>query len=159
MSSTGDALEALYETLLRKAAEPARAIPTPLQNDNLHARLEEVGEAGTGMLLNIWDDSDDEVLEVLGAQLVDDGYEIDKEVPVEFIVAGPDRVARRASFEDGLTAIFDAIKADPTLGGVVSHAEMLTPRRNGAGLWTDGMPNILAADIRVRLTYTSNRTF
>ena len=48
------------------------------------------------------------------AQVVDEGYEIDKEVPVEFIVANPNRVSLRSSFEDGLTAIFDAIAADRT---------------------------------------------
>jgi hypothetical protein len=55
--------------------------------------------------------------------------------------------------------MFDAIAADHTLDGTVDFAEMLAPRRNGAGLWVDGMPNILAAEARVRLTFTSNRSF
>jgi hypothetical protein len=160
MTATGEALEAIFDLLVALSEAPSPKVPEPLQNENLHARLQDLGETPTAMLLNIWDDSpSDEVLEVLGADDVEDGYEIEKEVTVEFIVTNPDRPARRAAFEDGLAAIHDAIKADRTLGGKVSDARMLAPNRNGAGLWADGMPNILAADIRVRLTYTSNRPF
>ena len=80
-------------------------------------------------------------------------------VPVELIVAGDTRAARRAAFEAALEAIDDAIAADRSLGGKVDSAHMLAPRRNGSGLVIDGMPNILAADIRIRLLYTSSRSF
>jgi hypothetical protein len=36
---------------------------------------------------------------------------------------------------------------------------MLTPRRTGSGLITDGLPNVLAAEITVRLNFTSSRSF
>ena len=41
MSATGDALEALFAALTAKAAEPGAAIPPPLQNESLPARLVE----------------------------------------------------------------------------------------------------------------------
>jgi len=157
MSRTGDALEALYAALLAKSAEPSPKLPAPHQNEALPARLLEV--SGLEMHLNVWDDSDDEPEELLGADFVPDAYEFTKEVTVEFVVAGGERVARRTAFEAGLEAIDDAIAADRTLGGKVDDARMLSPRRNGSGLIVDGMPNVLAANIRVRLSYTSSRTF
>ena len=120
--------------------------------------MEDAGES-IQMYLNVWDDSDGDPDELLGAAVIDDCFDITREVPIEFIVAGGTREARRAAFEDGLAAMFDAIATDRTLDGTVEHAEMLAPRRNGAGLWVDGMPNILAAEARVRLSFTSNRTF
>jgi hypothetical protein len=158
MSKTGDALEALFAAFVAKAGEPSPKIPEPLQNEDLPARLAEMG-SDLEMLLNVWDDSDGDPEEMLGADVIPDNYEITREVPVEFIVAGGTREARRAAFEAGLEAIDDAISADRTLGGAVDDARMLAPRRNGSGLVVDGMPNVLAADIRVRLTFNSSRTF
>ena len=80
-------------------------------------------------------------------------------VPVEFVVAGGERAARRAAFESGLDAIWAAIAADRTLGGKVDYVEMLTPKRTGSGLITDGMPNVLAAEITVRLSFVSSQSF
>jgi hypothetical protein len=158
MSKTGDALEALYAALVAKAAEPSPKIPEPLQNEDLLARLESMG-SGIEMLLNVWDDSDGDPEELLGADVIADNYEITREVPIELIVAGGSRTDRRAAYEAALEAIDDAIAADRTLDGKVDDARMLAPRRNGSGLVTDGMPNVLAADIRVRLTFNSSRTF
>jgi hypothetical protein len=91
--------------------------------------------------------------------VIADGYELTWSVPVEFVVARGERAVRRVAFEAGLDAIWDAIAADRTLGGTVSHAEMLTPRRTGAGLITDGLPNVLAAEITVRLSFISSKSF
>ena len=44
MSKTGDALEALYAVLVAKASEPDSAIPQPLQNEALPARLAAAGD-------------------------------------------------------------------------------------------------------------------
>ena len=110
-------------------------------------------------ILNVWDSGEDVPDEFLGADVIADGYELTWPVPVEFVVAGGERAARRAAFEAGLDAMWEAIAADRTLGGTISHAEMLMPRRTGAGLTTDGLPNVLAADIAVRLTFTSSKTF
>ena len=157
MSATGDALEALFTALVAKAAEPGAAIPSPLQNKSLPARLEAPG--GLQKYLNIWDSGEDVPDEFLGADILADGYGLTWPAPVEFVVAGGERTARRAAFEAGLDTIWEAIATDRTLGGTVSHAEMLTPRRTGAGLITDGMPNVLAAEITVRLSFTSSRSF
>src|SRR5262245_21913478 len=144
MSRTGDALEALFDALMIKAGQPFPAIPEPLQNEDLPSRLVDMG-SGLQMYLNIWDDSEGDPEELLGADVIADGYEHTREVPVEFVVAGGSRAARRAAFEAGLTAIDDAIAADRTLAGAVDDARMLAPRRNGSGLSVDGLPNILAA--------------
>jgi hypothetical protein len=158
MSRTGDALEALYSALVAKAAAPSPKIPAPLQNEDLPARLATLGSSA--ILLNVWDDTQDrDPEELLGADVIVDSYEITHEVPVELIVSNPDRAARRVAFEAALEAIDDAIAADRTLGGTVDSAHMLAPRRNGSGLVVDGMPNVLAADIRIRLTFNSSRTF
>jgi hypothetical protein len=158
MSKTGDALEALFAALEAKAGEPSPKIPAPLQNEDLLSRLEDMG-SGLAMYLNVWDDSDGDPEEMLGADVIPDNYEIAREVPIELIVAGGSRAARRAAYEAALEVIDDAIAADRTLGGKVDDARMLAPRRNGSGLVTDGMPNVLAADIRIRLTFNSSRTF
>ena len=158
MSATGDALEALFTALVAKAAGPGAAIPSPLQNESLPARLIEA-PGGLQKYLNIWDSGEDVPDEVLGADILADGYELTWPVPVEFVVAGGERAGRRAAFEAGLDAIWEAIAADRTLGGTVSLAEMLTPRRTGSGLITDGLPNVLAAEITVRLSFTSPKSF
>jgi hypothetical protein len=158
MSKTGDALEALYAALAAKASEPDSAIPQPLQNEALPARLAAASD-GLEKHLNVWDSGEDVPEEFLGADAVADGYDISWSVPVEFVVAGGERAARRAAFESGLDAIWGAIAADRTLGGKVDHAEMLTPKRTGSGLITDGMPNVLAAEITVRLSFVSSQSF
>jgi hypothetical protein len=158
MSATGDALEALFAALAAKAAEPGAAIPPPLQNESLPARLIEAPD-GLQKYLNVWDAGEETPDEFLGADVVAGGYDLTWSVPLELVVAGGERTARRAAFEAGLEAIWDAIAADRSLGGTVSHAEMLTPRRTGSGLITDGMPNVLAAEITVRLSFVSSKSF
>jgi hypothetical protein len=159
MSRTGDALEAIYGVLAAKAAEINPKIPEPLQNADLPARLIDMG-SDLAMLLNIWDDAQDEdPQELLGADVIANSYEIVKDVPVELIVVGGTRLARRQAFEAALEAIDDAVSADRTLGEVVDDARVLAPRRNGSGLVVDGMPDVLAADIRIRVTFNSSRTF
>ena len=158
MSKTGDALEALYAALVAKASEPGSAIPQPLQNEALPARLATAGD-GLEKYLNVWDSGEDVPEEFLGADTVADGYDITWAVPIEFVVAGGERSSRRMAFEAGLDAIWGAIAADRTLGATVDHAEMLTPKRTGSGLITDGMPNVLAAEITVRLSFVSSQSF
>jgi hypothetical protein len=149
MSKTGDALEALYAALVAKASELGSAIPQPLQNEG----------DGLDKYLNVWDSGEDVPEEFLGADTVADGYDLTWSVPIEFVVAGGERAARRVAFEAGLDAIWAAIAADRSLGGIVDHAEMLTPKRTGSGLVTDGMPNVLAAEITVRLSFVSSQSF
>jgi hypothetical protein len=158
MSKTGDALEALYAALVAKASELGSAIPQPLQNEALPARFATAGD-GLDKYLNVWDSGEDVPEEFLGADTVADGYDLTWSVPIEFVVAGGERAARRVAFEAGLDAIWAAIAADRSLGGIVDHAEMLTPKRTGSGLVTDGMPNVLAAEITVRLSFVSSQSF
>lgn len=167
MSATGNALEALFDALAAKADEDEPKLPVPVQNEELPTAMLDAGDSILWHL-SIWDDSEDQDPdELLGADTIADGYEITKDVPVEFIVAGGTRESRRAKFEAGLEAIDDAVKGligdnevpDRTLSGTVQDARALAPRRNGSGLATDGIPNILAASIRVRLSFTSSRPF
>jgi hypothetical protein len=158
MSKTGDALEALYAVLVAKASELDSAIPQPLQNESLPARLA-TADDGLDRYLNVWDSGEDVPEEFLGADTIADGYDLTWSVPIEFVVAGGERAARRVAFEAGLDAIWDAIAADRSLGGAVDHAEMLTPKRTGSGLVTDGIPNVLAAEITVRLSFVSSQSF
>jgi hypothetical protein len=158
MTKTGEALEALFAVLQAKAAEPASAIPPPLQNESLPARLTQAPD-GLQKHLNVWDSGEDVPDEVLGADSIADGYDLTWSVPIEFVVAGGDRAAWRAAFEAGLDAIWDAIATNRTLGGAVSRADALTPKRTGSGLITDGMPNVLAAEITVRLSFVSSKSF
>ncbi len=159
MSKTGDALEALYAALLAKSQEPSPRIPAPMQNDDLPRRVAEPGGAGLRMYLNVWDSAGDEPDELLGADIISDGYEIELPVSIELAVVGGTREERRAAFEAGLEAIDDAVAADRMLGGAVDRGALRAPRRTGNGLITDGMPNVLAAEIIAVLTFTSSRTF
>ncbi len=158
MSALGDALEALFSVLDAAAQAPGAAIPRPLQNEALPARLAEM-PSGLEQHLNIWDSGEHQADEFLGADNLGDGYELEWPVPIDYVVAGGTREERRLAFETGLEAIWDAIAADRTLGGKVAYAEMATPRRTGSGLITDGMPNVLAAEITIKLAFTSSRSF
>jgi hypothetical protein len=159
MSKTGDALEALYAALLAKSQEPSPRIPAPTQNDDLPRRVVETGGTGLRMYLNVWDSAGDEPDESLGADVIADGYEIELPVAIELAVVGGTREERRAAFEAALEAIDDAVAADRTLGGAVDRAAIRAPRRTGNGLITDGIPNVLAADITAVLSFTSSRPF
>ena len=159
MSKTGDALEALYAALLAKSQEPSPKIPAPTQNDDLPRRVVETGGAGLRMYLNVWDSAGDEPDELLGADIIAEGYEIELPVSIEFAVVGGTREERRAAFEAALEAVDDAVAADRTLGGAVERAALRAPRRTGNGLITDGMPNVLAAEITAVLSFTSSRPF
>lgn len=163
MSATGDALEALFAAIKTKSEQLGSVLPAPLQNEALPSRLATTPSDGLDKHLNIWDAAqgggDGETDEFLGAEQIADGFDLTWRAPIEFIVAGGTREQRRAAFEAGLDEIWDAIAADRTLAGTVDHAEMPTPRRTGAGLVTDGMPNILAAEIMIVLQFTSSKSF
>jgi hypothetical protein len=123
MSRTGDALEALFAALAAKAAEPDAAIPAPLQNEALPARLTEATE-GLKRHLNVWDSGEDTPDEFLGADVVASGYELTWSVPIEFVVTRGERPARRAAFEAGARCDLGSDR-----GG--SHARRhRQPRRN-----------------------------
>ena len=63
------------------------AIPAPLQNEALPTLLMEAPD-GLQKYLNIWDSGEDAPDEFLGADEIDDGYDLTWLVPVEFVVAG-----------------------------------------------------------------------
>jgi hypothetical protein len=144
---------------MAKSQEPSPKIPAPMQNDDLPRRVVETGGAGLRMYLNVWDSAGDEPDELLGADVIADGYEIEVPVSIELAVVGGTREERRAAFEAALEAIDDAVASDRTLGGTVDRAALHAPRRTGNGLITDGMSNVLAAEIIAVLSFTSSRTF
>jgi len=84
-------------------------------------------------------------------------FEIDHMAEIEWLVENKDRAARVATFNAGLEEIDNALEEDPTLGGVVDHAEISGTQFNG--LVTEGVPEIEAAILSVRLTFTSTRPF
>lgn len=84
-------------------------------------------------------------------------YEIDHVAELEWMCQHDERATRMAAWDAGLEAIAGAIEADRSLGDVVGHSEI--SGMQFANLATDGMPEIQAVNILVRLTFTSNRPF
>lgn len=157
-SRTEQGLRALVAALEVKASEPSAAICTPLRNQELPERFEEVGDVG--MFLNVLDGdtNQDDDRQILGE--ANDGvnvYELEQMATVEWIVAGPEDDAREAAHDLGMIAIDDALAADRSLGLEECHAQIVRVRR--AGLTTDGLPNIKAVAFDVAITITSDRPF
>jgi hypothetical protein len=158
-SATETALLALYALLGALAAPtpPAIAvIPAPLRNEDLAARLAEIGSADVQSYLNLWDGGQNSREEYLG----DDGGMIVHEARLELVVAGgSDNAARETAFDAALMAIFDALKANRTLGNVVDFADIGNLQGPGTGLVTDGIPHAKGVVIPVVLTFRSSRPF
>jgi hypothetical protein len=166
MSRTQEALDALNTAIAAKAAESSSPLSPPLRNEALPARLFQPVAGGPQKFLNVWDGEGepDPDGETLGAEDpgVSDGYAIEHRAKIEWVVAGGTEATRRAAFDAGLIALHDAVKRgnDGTyLGGVVNMVAFERVARAGQGLVTDGLPNVLAAEITVLLTFTSDRPF
>jgi hypothetical protein len=171
-SQTEKALQALVAALTAKAASEGATIIAPLRNNALPARLFDAG-AGLEKYLNVWDGDGETLNEALGADSAGmlDGYELAQRPLVEWVVAGGTDETREAAFDAGLIDIHDAIKADSegrylagvtdeNLAGVVHQAAIeAIARQGGKSLVTDGMPNIKAAELTIRLTFMSSRPF
>jgi hypothetical protein len=86
-----------------------------------------------------------------------DAYELVRNAEVEFYVSGPEGDGLNAAFDDGVSAVYAAVEADPTLGDDVVRAEIVEQPTLG----TDqaGSKAVLTALIRVQLTYVSSRSY
>ena len=84
-------------------------------------------------------------------------YELTRAADVEWIATGDAGAGLSTFFDDGLSAVFSAIEADPTLGGAVVRAEITTQpdiSREAAGGRT-----ALVARLRVDLLFSSPRAY
>lgn len=151
-TATDDALSALQAALVACAAATG-----PL-HDNAVLGSEWATIAATQTFFNLIDGNGDASALIGAGQDAGGGlYEIDHDAELEWVVQASDPVTRRSVFAAGLVAIDDAIRADRTLGGVVSWVEISRVERSN--LVTDGAPEIKAAIVTVRLTFTSERPF
>jgi hypothetical protein len=87
----------------------------------------------------------------------DERFELVRAVEVEFYVGGPEGDALFSQLDAGVTAIFAAIEADPTLGGVVTKSEIAEQPELGED--EAGSNAVLTALIRVQMTYISPRAY
>jgi hypothetical protein len=158
MTRTEAALRALVAIIAAAAAVTGAAIPLPLRNQALPKRLVELS-TGIETHLNIWDGSGQPTDEMLGADIIADGYELEQLAKIEWAVAARDDTARENAFDAGVRAIAAAIAADRTLGGVVDRAAITQLNGLGSGLSTDGLPNIKAVEIIVSLQFLSSEPF
>lgn len=159
-SATETALLALAAMLTTLAAAGTPAIPTPLRNEDLAARLTDIGSADVQAYLNQWDGEQVEREEYLGAYNGSNGYEITHQAKLELAVTGgTTAAAREAAFDAAMVAIFGALAADRTLGGTVDDADFGDLQFQGSGLVTDGVPHAKGVVIPVVLTFRSSRPF
>jgi hypothetical protein len=87
----------------------------------------------------------------------DEKFELVRNIDVEFFVGGKEGAALFTKYDEDLLAIFGAIEADRTLGGVVSIAEIVDQPEISAE--PAGAIAVLTALIRVQLTYVSPRAY
>jgi hypothetical protein len=158
MTNTEAAIQALFAKILAKSQVVSPKIPKPLRNEGLPTEFSPPAN-GVRQYLNLWDGEHEVDAELLGADVLSAGYDLVHKSPLEYAVAGKDQATRDAAFSDGLIAIDDAIKADRTLGGVVSHCAIEQVNGQGSGLTTDGLPNIKGAELIIRMEFTSDRPF
>lgn len=171
-SRTETVLQALVAALTAKAQEVDSPLVAPLRNESLFARMTE-GDDAIARYLNVWDGEGEPTDELLGADAdptIDDDadvgrYDIEHRATLEWAVAGGSDAAREAAFDAGLVAIHDAVRPAVSgdtrtyLGGAVGFCTIERIGRSGSGLVTDGLPNVKAAEITVRLEFTSPRPF
>src|SRR4051812_32816188 len=137
-SKTETALQAIEAALIAAASALNSALPPPLRNETLPARMFDAGSK-LATHLNLWDGITQPVEELLGAdQGAADCYEITQEALIEWVVAGGSKADREALFDRGLENVHDAIKPDLTsgspvyLGGAVSGARISAIARQGS---------------------------
>jgi hypothetical protein len=161
MTAWREAVKALHAALAEKAQELNSPLRTPLRNSSLPERLEAFGSDGLEMFLNVLNGkkSAEDSSEFLGAELPGAvaGFDVVWHARVELIVGAPNQEERETAFDLALDAINDALAADRTLGGKVSHARILTPDMTDHA--AAGMDNIDGADITVELSFASSKPY
>lgn len=161
-SKTELALQALVAALTAQANGPG-GIPVPSRNETLPERFAPANSGDVNVFFNV-NDGDARVTEIaLGnPDEVADVYQLEHRAEVEWVVeaidsSAPSLAAKEQAFDDGLTAIDDALKADRSLGGTVDRAEIDEIQRSN--LVTDALPNVKAARVLVKLEFVSSRPF
>jgi hypothetical protein len=152
LSATETAILALIATLNASADLPA-ARRNPVFSD-VFELLAEKPEIGRALIVRTGDPVDTQ--RTIGLPS-DEHFEIVRAVEVEFYLGGPEGDDLFAQFDAGMLAIFAAIEADPTLGGVVTRAEIAEQPEIGED--EAGSNAVLTALIRVQLTYLSSRAY
>lgn len=153
------AIAALFAMLRDLALEAEPKLCKPQRNATLPTRLERFEAAGDGgAFLNLLDGDGEVIDEALGAgDGVPDGYLIDQHALIEWAVQVADADQRDALFDAGLAAIAQALKADRSLGDVVSFAKIEGTQRSE--LATEGLDTTRAIIVRVALSFTSDHPF
>ena len=154
-SKTETAIAALVAVLAAAHAAEPEMLPAPLRNEALPSRLSEVS-AAVFMHLNVWDGDTQIDQEMLGADVVEDGYELIHDAAIEFVVAGSTATAREAAFDAGMTAILVAIAADRTLSDKVDTCHVTAIGSKQRELVTEGLPNAKGAEITVRMEFVDS---
>lgn len=154
-SKTEAAIVAFVDALTAKSALDDTVIPEPLRNEALPSRLTETG-GGLMMHLNVWDGNTTIDQEMLGADVITDGYELSHELTVEYVVARGSAAEREAAFDLGVKAILGVVSADRTIDGTVSTTHVTEIISKQRELVTQGLPNCKGADITVRLEFVDS---
>lgn len=161
-SATETALVALAAMLdaLATADVANNPIPSPLRNEDLAARVEDIGAGGVQAYLNVWDGEQVEREEYLGAYVGENGYGITHQAKLELVyLGGATDADREAAFDAGLVAILAGLAADRTLAGTVDDVDFGELQFQGSGLVTDGVPHAKGVVIPIVLTFRSSRPF
>lgn len=162
-SRTEQALIALTGKVAAIAAANNSVLPGPNRNEELPDRLLTVAD-GVDAFLNVLDGDGspeggdgDTSGETLGADVVEGGYEVLHRAEIEWIVSASTPADRDAKFDAGLVAIYDGLRDDRTLGGVVSFITVEKVQRSN--LSTEGLPHLKSASITVAISFLSGRPF
>jgi hypothetical protein len=154
-SNTETAILALVAVLEAKSALDRTILPAPVRNQALPARLASAG-ANLQTHVNVWDGDTEIDQELLGADVIANGYELAHEVAIEAVVAGGSDADREARFDAMMTAILSALAAGRTLGGAVDTCHVVRISSKQRELVTEGLPNAKGAEVAVRLEFTSS---
>lgn len=164
MTKTETAFRAIMTALATAAQSPP--LVAPMRNEDLISRLVDVG-SGLACYLNVLDGDRPDGDEMLGADLAQiQSYEITRHVSIEWAVAGGTSDARETRFDDGMKAIWDAIKPNMTsgspvyLGGAVDSVLLIDILPHGkTTVARAGIPNVKSCEFVFALSFTSSDPF
>jgi hypothetical protein len=159
MSSTQSALDALAAILAVIAGDDAgKPLPTLLRNEDLNARMATL-PGGLSRFANLWDGKQIQRDEMLGADVLASGYEIQHEAKLELAFVSTNSGELQTAFDAALGAVFQALRDDPTLGGAVDYAALGQLEGPGSGLVTDRIPHSKGIVVPIVLTFVSTLPF
>lgn len=155
-SATENALAALVSVLAALAAGGSPPVPPPSRNEELPTRLIALG-AGSAFLNVLDGDGTVDSVALGSGDNGSDAYTIIHKPVIEWMVEAKAPADRDAIFDAGLVGIYDALRADRTLGATVAFCEVDSLQRTN--LNTDGLPHMKAIAITLALTFQSTRPF